>query len=248
MAEHGTCCRIRRKVVVGIIAVLPEDQCGVSDAELADVLDFKVKARSGKPVIAFRFCPWCGTPFKEGSERRITDAVCVESGESIQPPVPQRIPTPEELNAMRRRGELPVCEDDECDDVEEVDAWHPDDPGPRPLSMIQEWESEIRELFPLAVEILGREIPNDRWDRKANDRIADWLAVEFETTQDRILQDQPECWNCSEAIPLTFCSGIVYEDGQKMVSFFCTECGNTTKDFWGGSKNALWCDPPSEDE
>lgn len=68
-----TCCAFRRKIVLAIIKVLPEEVCGVSDAELADLLDFTQQASSGKPILAVRFCPWCGAPRKPDSETRVSD-------------------------------------------------------------------------------------------------------------------------------------------------------------------------------
>ena len=68
-----SCCAMRRKVIVGILAVLPEAQCGVADAELADFLRFDLDAPTGKPVLAFRFCPWCGERRGPGTEHRIVD-------------------------------------------------------------------------------------------------------------------------------------------------------------------------------
>lgn len=72
--EQGpqTCCLVRRKIVVGIIAVLPEDLCGVPDTELADVLRFDIESPCGKPVLSFLYCPWCGKPRRPGDEYRIT--------------------------------------------------------------------------------------------------------------------------------------------------------------------------------
>lgn len=68
-----TCCSIRRKVMVAIVAVLPEEQCGVPDSELADVMRFDLGAPTGKPILGFLFCPWCGKPHQAGDERRVTD-------------------------------------------------------------------------------------------------------------------------------------------------------------------------------
>ena len=68
-----TCCPMRRKVVVGILAVLPEDRCGVGDAELADFLRFDLESPSGSPVLSFRFCPWCGKERGVDEETRIVD-------------------------------------------------------------------------------------------------------------------------------------------------------------------------------
>ncbi len=72
-AAPPSCCAMRRKVIVGILAVLPEAQCGVPDAELADYLRFDLDAPTGKPVLAFRFCPWCGERRGPGTEHRIVD-------------------------------------------------------------------------------------------------------------------------------------------------------------------------------
>lgn len=68
-----TCCPIRRKVVVGILSVLPEEACGVPDSELADVIRFDLASPAGRPVIAFRYCPWCGKPRGAEDELRIVD-------------------------------------------------------------------------------------------------------------------------------------------------------------------------------
>lgn len=71
--QPKTCCPIRRKVVVGILSVLPEEACGVPDSELADVVRFDLQSSAGRPVIAFRFCPWCGAPRGPDDELRIVD-------------------------------------------------------------------------------------------------------------------------------------------------------------------------------
>lgn len=68
-----TCCLYRRKILVGVMSVLPEEVCGVPDSELADVLEFGAESPTGHPVLAFRYCPWCGKPYTRGSETRITD-------------------------------------------------------------------------------------------------------------------------------------------------------------------------------
>ncbi len=71
--EPPTCCLLRRKIVVGILRVFSEEECGVSDSELVDVLRFDLATPSGKPVLAFRFCPWCGEPREPGGETRIVE-------------------------------------------------------------------------------------------------------------------------------------------------------------------------------
>ncbi len=84
---------MRRKVVVGILGVLPEEQCGVPDSELADFMRFDLQTPDGKPVLAFRYCPWCGTVRSAEAEVRIVDVRVQpgdadESGESgdFEPP------------------------------------------------------------------------------------------------------------------------------------------------------------------
>lgn len=57
------CCPMRKKIVLTPYS-LPENVCGVSDAEVADFLIFDMKSPSGRPVLTFRFCPWCGKPWK----------------------------------------------------------------------------------------------------------------------------------------------------------------------------------------
>ncbi len=54
---------MRKKIVLTPYS-LPQDVCGVSDAEVADFLVFDVKSPNGRPVLTFRFCPWCGKPWK----------------------------------------------------------------------------------------------------------------------------------------------------------------------------------------
>jgi len=71
--ETTTCCALRRKIVVGVLAVLNEEQCGVSDVELADVIVHGMNAPSGKPVIAFLYCPWCGKRRGPNDEVRVID-------------------------------------------------------------------------------------------------------------------------------------------------------------------------------
>lgn len=61
-APAGTCCRLRAKVALFPMTI-PEEICGVPSAELADVMLFDQKSPLGKPVITFRFCPWCGKPW-----------------------------------------------------------------------------------------------------------------------------------------------------------------------------------------
>lgn len=84
--KQTTCCPMRRKVVVGIIGVLPEDKSGVADSELADFMRFDLQGPDGKPVLAFRFCPWCGAARMPDAEVRIVD---VRFAEGPEPPPEQ---------------------------------------------------------------------------------------------------------------------------------------------------------------
>ena len=68
-----TCCAYRRKILVAVQGVLSEEACGVPDAVLADLLRFDLNVPSGKPVLAFRFCPWCGKVYTQDSEVRLSD-------------------------------------------------------------------------------------------------------------------------------------------------------------------------------
>lgn len=62
-AESPICCSMRKKIALTPYS-LPEEVCGVSDAEVADFLIFDMKSPNGRPVLTFRFCPWCGKPWK----------------------------------------------------------------------------------------------------------------------------------------------------------------------------------------
>lgn len=88
--EPRSCCPIRRKVLVGILSVLPEEACGVPDSELADVVRFDLQSGSGRPVIAFRYCPWCGKARGPEDELRIVDVQieAVEDDEDEGPDLP----------------------------------------------------------------------------------------------------------------------------------------------------------------
>lgn len=63
-------CNMRKKVALGILGVLPEEICGVSDSDLADFMSFDKSGPNGEPVLALRFCPWCSHPIAK--EERIT--------------------------------------------------------------------------------------------------------------------------------------------------------------------------------
>jgi len=81
MSDTETCCEMRRKVIVGILAVMNEEECGISDTHLADFMLFDVQSPSGKPVLGFKYCPWCGK--QRTGESRITETqINVEAEES----------------------------------------------------------------------------------------------------------------------------------------------------------------------
>ena len=69
--QPETCCVYRRKIVVSA-RVLSEEECGVSDLDLADILEWNQDEPNTKPQLAFKYCPWCGTPRKPGDETRVT--------------------------------------------------------------------------------------------------------------------------------------------------------------------------------
>lgn len=54
---------------MGILGVLSEEECGIADSLMADVIRWDLAVPSKKPVIAVRFCPWCG------HERTLEDEV-----------------------------------------------------------------------------------------------------------------------------------------------------------------------------
>jgi len=77
-----TCCEMRRKAVVFLGPVLAEEVCGIPDSILADFMRFDIDAPVGpdgkrKPVIGFRFCPWCGKLYAANSETRLTAVIDV---------------------------------------------------------------------------------------------------------------------------------------------------------------------------
>ena len=106
-----TCCVYRRKVLVTVHAVLPESACGVSDSVLADMLRFDLDVPSGRPVLAFKFCPWCGAPYTPSSEIRLSDV------NAPSPPAPEVEQTYSRCSVCERGFETntqqstPVCPD-----------------------------------------------------------------------------------------------------------------------------------------
>jgi hypothetical protein len=63
-SENAPCCLGRRKFKFNGIGYLSQEECGVSDAEIADFLILGAKSPEGRPVVVFKFCPWCGAPWK----------------------------------------------------------------------------------------------------------------------------------------------------------------------------------------
>ena len=53
------CCGARKKIILAIVAVLPESECGVPDSTLVDFIRFDVQ-HEGKSLIVAPFCCWCG--------------------------------------------------------------------------------------------------------------------------------------------------------------------------------------------
>lgn len=64
------CCQMRRKVVIGLIAILPESECGIPDSVMSDFLDFEQKA-AGQSMIQVAYCAWCGARRGKNHEKRI---------------------------------------------------------------------------------------------------------------------------------------------------------------------------------
>ena len=74
--QSGICCDMRLKVGLGIDKIYPEDECGVSDAALADFHDFNYTSPTNVPVMAaltIKFCPWCGAEKTDQDVRRTTE-------------------------------------------------------------------------------------------------------------------------------------------------------------------------------
>ena len=68
-----SCCEARRKVVVAVAKILPVEVCGIHDAVLADFLDHEENSPGGKPILRFRFCPWCGQERGPNRETRVVE-------------------------------------------------------------------------------------------------------------------------------------------------------------------------------
>jgi hypothetical protein len=72
------CCIMRRKIALGIAKVYSQEECGVSDSEMAEFHDFGYRSTSELPVAAalsIRFCPWCGTKRNSDSTRRVVEVI-----------------------------------------------------------------------------------------------------------------------------------------------------------------------------
>jgi hypothetical protein len=68
--QKACTCNLRKKVILGILGVVPQELCGISDIELADYMSFDKSGAHGEPVLALRYCPWCS--FLILKEERIT--------------------------------------------------------------------------------------------------------------------------------------------------------------------------------
>ena len=73
MTKTEICCQMRRKVVVAIIHVRSEEECGIADLDMGGFINWDLKVPSGKPVVQIRYCPWCGELVPPTSVERITD-------------------------------------------------------------------------------------------------------------------------------------------------------------------------------
>lgn len=62
LCAKETPCLMRRKIAL-VPSVLPADLCGVSDVVLSDFMHFDKVTPTGKKVLSFKFCPWCGKPY-----------------------------------------------------------------------------------------------------------------------------------------------------------------------------------------
>ena len=82
--QRRSCCVLRQKIVVGIVSILSEAECGISDAELSDVMLFDLQNPSGKLLIGFKFCPWCGAYRDLNGEFRITEGTEQEDNNDLE--------------------------------------------------------------------------------------------------------------------------------------------------------------------
>lgn len=85
VAPGQPCCQMRVKMIVMPGPYFSEAKCGIPDSVLADFILLGESTPSGKSIISFKFCPWCGKPYVRDGVRRIID-ICKpasdeESGE-----------------------------------------------------------------------------------------------------------------------------------------------------------------------
>lgn len=76
----NTCCDMRLKVDLVIGKIHHEDDCGVSDAVMADFHDFDYQSPTALPMrvlLTFKFCPWCGADRRNvnNDDRKVTEVV-----------------------------------------------------------------------------------------------------------------------------------------------------------------------------
>jgi hypothetical protein len=55
---------MRRKIYVQGMINLPEELCGVKDSAVVDFMVWDAKSPFGRPMLCFKFCPWCGKPWE----------------------------------------------------------------------------------------------------------------------------------------------------------------------------------------
>lgn len=72
MSEIDPCCKLRKKVVLGIMLIRSEAECGVPDSEMADVMAFD-ESKSDRPIICVQYCPWCGAKIELDENSTITE-------------------------------------------------------------------------------------------------------------------------------------------------------------------------------
>ena len=69
----ASCCEARKKIIVKIAQILPEEVCGVGDSSLADFLNHDTNSPGGLPILMFQFCPWCGRARDPNGQTRVTE-------------------------------------------------------------------------------------------------------------------------------------------------------------------------------
>ena len=57
---------MRHKVVFSLLT-LPPEMCNIPDSVVADFMTWD-KSEKGRPVVTFKFCPWCGAPWARTGE------------------------------------------------------------------------------------------------------------------------------------------------------------------------------------